>query len=52
MFKISEHCYRYEPNKSDENEIIAQNLIELIEHENTWGLGLCFLYLRNVIGKT
>jgi putative transposase len=52
MFKISEHCYRYEPNKRDENEIIAQNLIELIEHENTWGFGLCFLYLRNVIGKT
>ena len=47
-FQISEHCYRYEAKLSDENKVIADQLIALTSEEKTWGFGLCFLYLRNV----
>ena len=49
-FQISETCYRYSPILSDENEEIADWLERLIENKRTWGLGLCFLYLRKVQG--
>ena len=51
-FCISETCYRYQPKFSDENEEIAQWLIQLTEQNTDWGFGLCFDYLRNVEGFT
>jgi len=47
-FCISETCYRYKPRLTDENQLIADSLIELTEQKRNWGFGLCFLYLRNV----
>jgi putative transposase len=49
IYDISEHCYRYEPKHADENEEIAELLMSLVSAEKTWGFGLCFLYLRNVL---
>lgn len=49
-FCISETCYRYKPRLSNENQLIADSLIELTEQKRNWGFGLCFLYLRNVKG--
>lgn len=49
-FGISETCYRYESRLSSENEMIAEWLIRLTDHQRNWGFGLCFLYLRNVKG--
>jgi len=50
-FQISEHCYRYEAKLVDENKVVAESLSDLVSQEKTWGFGLCFLYLRNVLGK-
>ena len=47
-FNISETCYRYQAKLSNENEEIAQWLVNLTEKETDWGFGLCFDYLRNV----
>ena len=49
-FRISETCYRYSPILSDENEEIADWLERLTANKRNWGFGLCFLYLRNVLG--
>ena len=49
-FRISETCYRYQPQLSDENELIADWLISLTNAKKTCGFGLCFLHLRNVKG--
>ena len=49
-FGISETCYRYQAKLSDDNALIAEQLIELTEENSDWGFGLCFLYLRNVRG--
>lgn len=49
-FGISETCYRYRPALSDENEEIADWLLRLTTCHKRWGLGLRFLYLRNVKG--
>lgn len=49
-FSISETCYRYRAKLSDENEQIADHLLALTEAKKMWGLGLCYLYLRNVKG--
>lgn len=49
-FEISETCYRYSPELSDENEEIADWLERLTANKRNWGFGLCFLYLRNVQG--
>lgn len=35
---------------SDENQQIADLLVELTEQNKNWGFGLCFLTLRNVLG--
>lgn len=51
-FFVSETCYRYEPILISENQIIEAHLIELTQRQRNWGLGLCFLYLRNVKGLT
>jgi putative transposase len=47
---VSETCYRYQPKRKVENEVIADWLIRLTENRRNWGFGLCFLYLRNVKG--
>ena len=49
-FQVSETCYRYQPKRKVENEVIADWLIRLTENRRNWGFGLCFLYLRNVQG--
>jgi putative transposase len=49
-FGISETCYRYQPLQRDENEKIADWLLDLTTYHKRWGFGLCFLYLRNVKG--
>jgi putative transposase len=49
-FSISESCYRYERQLSDENAEISEWLVKLTSNRRTWGFGLCFLYLRNVKG--
>ena len=48
VFGISETCYRYQAKLSDENILIAEQLIELTEENTDWGFGLCFSYLRHV----
>lgn len=50
IFEVSETCYRYAPQRSIENEQIADWLIRLANNQRNWGFGLCFLYLRNVKG--
>jgi putative transposase len=49
-FQVSETCYRYQPKRRAENELIADWLIRLTENRRNWGFGLCYLYLRNVKG--
>jgi putative transposase len=49
-FQISVACYRYNPVLSDENEENADWLERLTTNKRCWGLGLYFLYLRNVQG--
>ncbi len=49
-FSISECCFRYKPKLADDNDFIAQSLINLCQRHRNWGFGLCFLYLRNVSG--
>ncbi len=49
-FGVSETCYRYNPKRDDENEVIADLLAGLTKVHTTWGFGLCFLYLCNVKG--
>jgi putative transposase len=48
--EISQSGYRYIPELSNENQIIADWLLRLTEANKQWGFGLCFLYLRNVKG--
>ena len=50
-FGVSETCYRYGPKLRAENEEIADQLTGLTDVRKTWGLGLCFLHLRNVKGR-
>lgn len=47
---VSESCYRYQCRLSDENDVIADWLLRLTQERRNWGFGLCFLYLRNVMG--
>ncbi len=49
-FQIRQSCYRYQPKLSDEIERITDWLLALTKAKRAWGFGLCFLYLRNVIG--
>jgi putative transposase len=49
-FGVSETCYRYSPKLDEENERIADLLVGLTQARRGWGLGLCFLHLRNVRG--
>ena len=47
-FCISETCYRYQAKLSDDNVLIAEQLIELTAQNTDWGFGLCFSYLHHV----
>ena len=49
-FGISETCYRYHPKLSAQNDEIARWLIKLTTKESDWGFGMCFDFLRNVMG--
>jgi putative transposase len=48
IFNASQTSYRYKARFDDENQQIAQWLIQLISEHKTWGFKLCFLYLRDV----
>ena len=50
-FMLSETCYRYKPILQDENELIANELLDITEDEKNWGFTLCYLYCRNVLNK-
>ena len=47
-FGVSETCYRHNSLLSDESHQIADLMVGLTDARKTWGLGLCFLHLRNV----
>ena len=49
-FQVSETCYRYQAQASEENARIADWLVRLTTAYKDWGFGLCFLHLRNVKG--
>ena len=49
-FQVSDTCYRYQPKRRAENDVIADWLIRLTENRRNWDFGLCYLYLRNVKG--
>jgi len=49
-FGVSETCRRYGPKLRAEDEAIADLLTGLTDARKTWGFGLCFLHLRNVMG--
>jgi putative transposase len=49
-FAVSETCFCYDPKLHCENERIADLLIELTNAKKAWGIGLCFLYQRNLKG--
>ncbi|RDL42568.1 IS3 family transposase [Marinomonas piezotolerans] len=49
-FSISETCYRYQSQNSDENVQIAELLVDLTVEQTDWGFGQCFNYLRNTKG--
>lgn len=49
-FKISKTCYHHISKFNDENEVIANWLKDLSIIQKRWGFGLCFLFLRNVMG--
>ena len=49
-FKISESCYRYERKLDEENTRVADWMLKLTDDHCNWGIGLCYLNLRNVKG--
>jgi putative transposase len=49
-FGISESCYRFYQKLDAEIEEVVNWLIKLTDNHRRWGLGLCYLYLRNVKG--
>ena len=49
-FNIIQTCYRYKHLYNDENAKIAELLLDLTDRHKRWGFGLCFLYLRNILG--
>lgn len=50
IFCISETCYRYQRKLSCDNRKIGDLLRRITSTQRNWGFGLCFLYLRNVLG--
>ena len=49
-FGVSETRYQYRAKASAEIELIADLLVKPTHNQRNWGLGLCFLCLRNVRG--
>lgn len=47
-FGISETWYRYQAKLSDDNALIAEQLIKLTKENTDWGFGLYLSYLRHV----
>jgi putative transposase len=50
-FGISETCYRYDAKRWKKNGEIANWLVRLTDNNRNWGIGLCYLYVRNVKEK-
>lgn len=50
LIVVSESCYRYQAKLSKEIDVIANWLLRITNSQRNWGVGLCFLYLRNVKG--
>ncbi len=50
MHKLEQHTTIALKN-SDDNEYIANKLIELTQAHRNWGFKLCFLHIRNVLGR-
>lgn len=50
LFIVSESCYLYQPQRNEENDVIADWLLRITDSQRNWEFGLCFLYLRNVKG--
>jgi putative transposase len=48
--QVSGTCYRYQPKRKAENEVVADWLIRLTGNRRNWGFDLCDMYLRNVRG--
>ena len=46
-FRISQTCYRYQQQLSDENAVAASLLVQLTTARKTWGFRLCYFHLRN-----
>ena len=51
-FSISEICYHYQSQNSDENTQIAKLLVNLTVEQSDWGFRQCFNYLRNTKGDS
>lgn len=49
IFSISVICYYHKSIATDENKQIVDLLIKPTDENRSWGLGLCFLTLRNVM---
>ena len=49
-FQVSHACCRYEVKHRAEHEEIVNGLLRLTDNKRNWGIGLCFLYLRNFRG--
>ena len=50
IFCISQTCYRYDAKLINDNQLIIDLLIKLCNEHRDWGFGLCFAYIRNVMG--
>lgn len=48
LFCISETTYRYTSKLNDNNERIAQLLLDIITEHRTWGFQLCYLLIRTL----
>jgi putative transposase len=48
IFQICESYYRYQPKFTDENQLIAESLLQLTKEHLSLGFGLCYLHLRNI----
>ncbi len=49
-FGISQSCFYYEQKNDDDNQVIADKLLDLTKEHKYWGFKLCFLHMRNVLG--
>lgn len=49
-FAVNQTCFRYRAKASEENGGIADWLVRLTTAYRDWGVGLCYLHLRNVKG--